>query len=173
MLHCQAMSRHALAVVVFMGALGLAGCATEAAFARASNEFGCPRERIFMIDRQDIAAGLYDVDACGAQGGEGVFGMARGIRRALVQQRQMREIDEEDADPRPILDSAAEGQTFLKTGTSARQVPAEAGLRSFLLENVRNFVSHNKSFTFRLTLRCLLDMGYQVSIGWAVDGCID
>ena len=34
--------------------------------------------------------------------------------------------------------------------------------RYFLLENVRNFVSHNKSFTFRLTLRCLLDMGYQV-----------
>jgi site-specific DNA-cytosine methylase len=34
--------------------------------------------------------------------------------------------------------------------------------RFFLLENVRNFVSHNKSFTFRLTLRSLLDMGYQV-----------
>ena len=36
--------------------------------------------------------------------------------------------------------------------------------RYFLLENVRNFVSHNKSFTFRLTLRTLLDLGYQVSI---------
>ena len=35
--------------------------------------------------------------------------------------------------------------------------------RYFLLENVRNFVSHNKSFTFRLTLRSLLDMGYQAS----------
>ena len=34
--------------------------------------------------------------------------------------------------------------------------------RYFLLENVRNFVSHNKSFTFRLTLRTLLEMGYQV-----------
>lgn len=34
--------------------------------------------------------------------------------------------------------------------------------RYFLLENVRNFVSHNKSFTFRLTLRTLIDMGYQV-----------
>jgi DNA (cytosine-5)-methyltransferase 1 len=34
--------------------------------------------------------------------------------------------------------------------------------RYFLLENVRNFVSHNKSFTFRLTIRTLLDMGYQV-----------
>ncbi len=33
--------------------------------------------------------------------------------------------------------------------------------RFFLLENVRNFVSHNKSFTFRLTLRSLLDLGYQ------------
>ena len=37
--------------------------------------------------------------------------------------------------------------------------------RYFLLENVRNFVSHNKSFTFRLTLRSLLDMGYQVAAG--------
>lgn len=37
--------------------------------------------------------------------------------------------------------------------------------RYFLLENVRNFVSHNKSFTFRLTLRTLLDMGYQVRAG--------
>lgn len=34
--------------------------------------------------------------------------------------------------------------------------------RYFLLENVRNFVSHNKSHAFRLTLRSLLDMGYQV-----------
>lgn len=40
--------------------------------------------------------------------------------------------------------------------------------RYFLLENVRNFVSHNKSFTFRLTLRTLLDMGYQVGFG---DAC--
>lgn len=38
--------------------------------------------------------------------------------------------------------------------------------RYFLLENVRNFVSHNKSFTFRLTLRSLLDMGYQVRCGF-------
>lgn len=37
--------------------------------------------------------------------------------------------------------------------------------RFFMLENVRNFVSHNKSFTFRLTLRSLLDMGYQVPPG--------
>jgi len=37
--------------------------------------------------------------------------------------------------------------------------------RYFLLENVRNFVSHNKSFTFRLTLRTLLAMGYQVRFG--------
>ena len=35
--------------------------------------------------------------------------------------------------------------------------------RYFLLENVRNFVSHNKSHAFRLTLRSLLDMGYQAS----------
>ena len=37
--------------------------------------------------------------------------------------------------------------------------------RYFLLENVRNFVSHNKSFTFRLVLRTLLEMGYQVGVG--------
>ena len=37
--------------------------------------------------------------------------------------------------------------------------------RYFLLENVRNFVSHNKSFTFRLTLRSLLEMGYSVRFG--------
>lgn len=37
--------------------------------------------------------------------------------------------------------------------------------RYVLLENVRNFVSHNKSFTFRLTLRSLLEMGYSVRFG--------
>lgn len=48
--------------------------------------------------------------------------------------------------------------------------------RYFLLENVRNFVSHNKSFTFRLTLRTLLDMGYQVRApgvgGWDGVQCL-
>ena len=38
--------------------------------------------------------------------------------------------------------------------------------RYFLLENVRNFVSHNKSHAFRLTLRSLLDMGYQARPQW-------
>ncbi|KAJ7541010.1 hypothetical protein O6H91_10G041100 [Diphasiastrum complanatum] len=37
--------------------------------------------------------------------------------------------------------------------------------RFFLLENVRNFVSFNKGQTFRLTLRSLLEMGYQVRFG--------
>ncbi|CAG9466599.1 unnamed protein product [Pedinophyceae sp. YPF-701] len=37
--------------------------------------------------------------------------------------------------------------------------------RYFLLENVRNFVTHNKSRTFRMVLRTLLDMGYQVRFG--------
>ncbi|CAD7705413.1 unnamed protein product [Ostreobium quekettii] len=37
--------------------------------------------------------------------------------------------------------------------------------RFFLLENVRNFIVHNGSQTFRLTLRTLLDMGYQVRFG--------
>lgn len=44
--------------------------------------------------------------------------------------------------------------------------------RYFLLENVRNFVSHNKSFTFRLTLRSLLDMGYQVRMCCPVCACV-
>ncbi|XP_047333677.1 DNA (cytosine-5)-methyltransferase 1-like isoform X2 [Impatiens glandulifera] len=35
----------------------------------------------------------------------------------------------------------------------------------FLLENVRNFVSFNKGQTFHLTLRSLLEMGYQVRFG--------
>ena len=43
--------------------------------------------------------------------------------------------------------------------------------RYFLLENVRNFVSHSSSRTFRLTPRTLIDMGYQVRLeitraGW-------
>lgn len=33
----------------------------------------------------------------------------------------------------------------------------------FILENVRNFVSFKKSMVLKLTLRCLLKMGYQVS----------
>lgn len=37
--------------------------------------------------------------------------------------------------------------------------------RYFLLENVRNFVSHNASRTFRLTLRTLIEMGFQVRFG--------
>jgi hypothetical protein len=41
--------------------------------------------------------------------------------------------------------------------------------RYFLLENVRTFVTHstdkhNKGLTFRLVLRTLLDMGYQVCV---------
>lgn len=44
--------------------------------------------------------------------------------------------------------------------------------RYFLLENVRNFVSHNKSFTFRLTLRTLLDMGYQVRAWFAAAAAV-
>ncbi|KAJ8969760.1 hypothetical protein NQ314_001597, partial [Rhamnusium bicolor] len=34
-----------------------------------------------------------------------------------------------------------------------------------IFENVRNFVSFKKSIIFKLTLRCLLAMGYQVSFG--------
>jgi len=35
----------------------------------------------------------------------------------------------------------------------------------FLLENVRTFASHNKTRTFRLAVRSLLEMGYQVRFG--------
>lgn len=35
----------------------------------------------------------------------------------------------------------------------------------FLLENVRTFVSHNRTRTFRMALRALLEMGYQVRFG--------
>lgn len=37
--------------------------------------------------------------------------------------------------------------------------------RYFLMENVRTFVTHNDGETLRLTLRTLLDMGYQVGRG--------
>ncbi|XP_071444299.1 DNA (cytosine-5)-methyltransferase 1-like [Hetaerina americana] len=37
--------------------------------------------------------------------------------------------------------------------------------RFFILENVRNFVSFKKSMVLKLTLRCLLRMGYQCSFG--------
>ena len=34
--------------------------------------------------------------------------------------------------------------------------------RFFILENVRNFVSFKRSMVLKLTLRCLIKMGYQV-----------
>ena len=37
--------------------------------------------------------------------------------------------------------------------------------RFFLLENVRNFVSFKKNMVLKLTLRCLLKMGYQCTFG--------
>ncbi|XP_006898898.1 PREDICTED: DNA (cytosine-5)-methyltransferase 1 [Elephantulus edwardii] len=37
--------------------------------------------------------------------------------------------------------------------------------RFFLLENVRNFVSFKKSMILKLTLRCLVRMGYQCTVG--------
>lgn len=37
--------------------------------------------------------------------------------------------------------------------------------RFFLLENVRNFVSFKKNMILKLTLRCLLKMGYQCTFG--------
>lgn len=37
--------------------------------------------------------------------------------------------------------------------------------RYFLLENVRNFVSFKRSMVLKLTLRCLVRMGYQCTFG--------
>ena len=37
--------------------------------------------------------------------------------------------------------------------------------RFFLLENVRNFVSFKRSMVLKLTLRCLVRMGYQCTFG--------
>lgn len=43
--------------------------------------------------------------------------------------------------------------------------------RFFILENVRNFVSFKKSMVLKLTLRCLIKMGYQVR-NVTSDSCI-
>ncbi|KAK3733077.1 hypothetical protein QZH41_008420, partial [Actinostola sp. cb2023] len=41
----------------------------------------------------------------------------------------------------------------------------------FILENVRNFVSFKRSMVLKLTLRCLLQMGYQCTFGVLQAGC--
>jgi hypothetical protein len=56
-----------VAFVVAGGAAMCGACVPDALVQRASNEFACPQQRIEVIDRRDIAAGLYDVDACGAR----------------------------------------------------------------------------------------------------------
>jgi len=43
--------------------------------------------------------------------------------------------------------------------------------RFFVLENVRNFVSFKKSMVLKLTMRCLLKMGYQCAFGILQAGC--
>lgn len=43
--------------------------------------------------------------------------------------------------------------------------------RFFVLENVRNFVSYKKNMVLKLTLRCLLKMGYQCAFGILQAGC--
>nr|CAD7207530.1 unnamed protein product [Timema douglasi] len=43
--------------------------------------------------------------------------------------------------------------------------------RFFILENVRNFVSFKKSMVLKLTLRCLVKMGYQCAMGVLQSGC--
>lgn len=41
----------------------------------------------------------------------------------------------------------------------------------FLLENVRNFVSFKRSMVLKLTLRCLVRMGYQCTFGVLQASC--
>ncbi|XP_067015919.1 DNA (cytosine-5)-methyltransferase 1-like [Acropora muricata] len=43
--------------------------------------------------------------------------------------------------------------------------------RFFILENVRNFVSFKRSMVLKLTLRCLIKMGYQCTFGVLQAGC--
>lgn len=47
--------------------LGVAGCWSfgDMAVHRASNEFSCQPEKVQIIERADISAGLFDVEACG------------------------------------------------------------------------------------------------------------
>jgi hypothetical protein len=69
-----------VAFVVAGGAALCAGCVPDALVQRASNEFACPQQRIEVIDRRDIAAGLYDVDACGSRARYMCFQTGRGGR---------------------------------------------------------------------------------------------
>jgi len=53
-----------------LGCLGLAtnGCAFQLeAVSRASREFSCPVSRIAVVQRADIAADVYDLNACGTR----------------------------------------------------------------------------------------------------------
>lgn len=58
--------------------------------------------------------------------------------------------------------------------THSMMQPTDMLVCTHAVENVRNFVSHNKSFTFRLTIRTLLEMGYQVGTheGLSVNECV-
>jgi len=48
---------------------GFGGCTPyEALSSRASNEFSCPREQVYVLARPDVAPHLYDVEACGRHG---------------------------------------------------------------------------------------------------------
>ena len=47
---------------------------------RAAREFGCPRERIGILDRSDVAYGLYDLAACGQRARYMCVGISRCIR---------------------------------------------------------------------------------------------
>lgn len=55
---------------VVLGSLGLASIAcvsvSTEAVTRASREYSCPRERIAVVQRGDIASNVYDLNVCGA-----------------------------------------------------------------------------------------------------------
>jgi hypothetical protein len=44
-----------------------AGCMTprDMARSRAANEFHCPEDSVFLIERPSLSSGTYDVQACG------------------------------------------------------------------------------------------------------------
>ena len=59
--------RRAALLAAVLGAAVHGGCGGSILVTRVSNEFDCPPQRISIVDREDIAANLYDVNACGSR----------------------------------------------------------------------------------------------------------
>ena len=74
------------ALALAFAAAGFGGCVTETETLadRASNEFICPRERVNLLARDDIAPGLYDVEACGQRARYSCVGGRRHVPRRCV-----------------------------------------------------------------------------------------